>query len=292
MFIAAVAIERLIYEGGRLIEAIGDEKSDVGKAMVDIIDRIGNIGKHIPLLNKLKQSERTHDIGVSIEKMIGSLLTDLLSDLGTRLPDLIGGMLGSLPSVILFLTVTVMACFYISFEFDGINTFIASKIPVGIKRRFPGMRRQAAITVLKYIRAYIIILSVTATELFIGFSFLKIEYSLLLAIIIAFIDILPVLGVGTVLIPWGLITLMMKDFRTGTGLLILYGIITILRQFIEPKIIGKSLGLHPLVSLISMYMGFRLFGVFGMITGPLTAMVISSVIRMKNGKNEADAETF
>ena len=286
VFIAAVAIERLIYEGGRLIEAIGDEKSDVGKAMVDIIDRIGNIGKHIPLLNKLKQSEGTHDIGVSIEKMIGSLLTDLLSDLGTRLPALIGGMLGSLPSVILFLTVTVMACFYISFEFDGINTFIASKIPVGIKRRFPGMRRQAAITVLKYIRAYIIILSVTATELFIGFSFLKIEYSLLLAIIIAFIDILPVLGVGTVLIPWGLITLMMKDFRTGTGLLILYGIITILRQFIEPKIIGKSLGLHPLVSLISMYMGFRLFGVFGMITGPLTAMVISSVIRLKNGKTK------
>ena len=121
---------------------------------------------------------------------------------------------------------------------------------------------------------------------------MKIEYSLLLAIIIAFIDILPVLGVGTVLIPWGLITLLMKDFRTGTGLLILYGIITILRQFIEPKIIGKSLGLHPLVSLISMYMGFRLFGVFGMITGPLTAMVISSVIRIKNGKNEADAETF
>ena len=115
---------------------------------------------------------------------------------------------------------------------------------------------------------------------------MKIEYSLLLAIIIAFIDILPVLGVGTVLIPWGLITLMMKDFRTGTGLLILYGIITILRQFIEPKIIGKSLGLHPLVSLISMYMGFRLFGVFGMITGPLTAMVISSVIRMKNGKTK------
>ena len=218
-------------------------------------------------------------------------MTDLLSELGTRLPALIGGMLGSLPSVILFLTVTVMACFYISFEFDGINAFIASKIPVGIKRRFPGMRRQTAITVLKYIRAYIIILSVTATELFIGFSFLKIEYSLLLAIIIAFIDILPVLGVGTVLIPWGLIALMMKDFRTGTGLLILYGIITILRQFIEPKIIGKSLGLHPLISLISMYMGFRLFGVFGMITGPLTAMVISSIIRMKNGKNEADTET-
>ena len=76
-----------------------------------------------------------------------------------------------------------------------------------------------------------------------------------------------------------------------SDVLILYGIITILRQFIEPKIIGKSLGLHPLISLISMYMGFRLFGVFGMITGPLTAMVISSIIRMKNGKNEADTET-
>ena len=291
VLIAAVAIERLIYEGGRLIEAIGDEKSEIGKTMVDIIDKIGNIGKHIPFLSKLKQSEKTYNIGVSIEKMIDSLLTDLLSEFGTRLPTLIGEMLGSLPSVILFLTVTVMACFYISFEFDGINAFISSKVPVGLKRRFPGMRRQAAITMLKYIRAYIIILSVTATELFIGFSFLKIEYSLLLAIIIAFIDILPVLGVGTILIPWGLVALIMKDIHTGTGLLILYGIITILRQFIEPKIIGKSLGLHPLVSLISMYIGFRLFGVFGMITGPLTAMVISSVIRMKNASEEVKAKT-
>ena len=94
------------------------------------------------------------------------------------------------------------------------------------------------------------------------------EYALLLAAITAIVDILPVLGVGTVLVPWSVISYISGDISRGTAILILYVAVIILRQFIEPKIIGKSLGIHPLLSLFSMYVGLRVFGVIGIILAP------------------------
>ena len=109
-----------------------------------------------------------------------------------------------------------------------------------------------------------------------GFSILGVEYSLLLAVITAIIDVLPILGTGTVLIPWGIISLFQGNFVLGIGILVLYGVITLVRQIIEPKIVGDYIGLYPLVSLICMYVGLRLFGIVGLFLLPI------SVIMLKN----------
>ena len=102
-------------------------------------------------------------------------------------------------------------------------------------------------------------------------------YAFLLALLIAAVDFLPLLGTGVVLIPWGIICLILGQVRLGIGLLILYGVTTLIRQVLEPKLIGEGLGLHPLLSLLSMYAGLRLFGVWGMILAPLVAAGIKSV---------------
>ena len=117
----------------------------------------------------------------------------------------------------------------------------------------------------------------TAAELLIGFLLLSVDYAVLLALITAVLDALPVLGVGIVLIPYAILSFAMGNTVTGIGLLILYGVITVVRQIAEPRLVGKSLGLHPILMLIAFYAGWRLFGVAGVLIGPLLAMVIKSL---------------
>ena len=130
------------------------------------------------------------------------------------------------------------------------------------------MKKEAAQTAGRYLRAFSLLLLIMFLVLFVGLTIIGAEYALLLAAITAIVDILPVLGVGTVLVPWSVISYISGDISRGTAILILYVAVIILRQFIEPKIIGKSLGIHPLLSLFSMYVGLRVFGVIGIILAP------------------------
>ena len=114
---------------------------------------------------------------------------------------------------------------------------------------------------------------ITFSILLIGFLILKIPYALLLALLSAIVDMLPVLGVGTVLIPWAAVLLLQKNYYLGFALLILYAVCVLVRQVAEPKLIGKSLGLHPVLTLFATYVGFELFGVIGMLLAPFLALL-------------------
>ena len=131
----------------------------------------------------------------------------------------------------------------------------------------------------QYLRAYLFLGFLTFLQAFIGLAVLKIPYAFLLALAIAIVDVLPLLGTGVILIPWALIALLTGNVPLAIGLGILYGITTAVRQILEPKLIGDGLGLHPLLSLVAMYAGLRLFGVWGMILAPLVAAGIVSVVR-------------
>ena len=130
----------------------------------------------------------------------------------------------------------------------------------------------------RYIKAYGILLAMTFALLLVGFWTLRVEYAFLLAFLIALADLLPVIGVGTVLIPWGIVMLLQKQFYLGFGLLILYLVISLVRQVAEPKVLGKSLGLHPLLTLFATYVGFTLFGLLGMILAPVAALLAKRLL--------------
>jgi predicted PurR-regulated permease PerM len=126
------------------------------------------------------------------------------------------------------------------------------------------------------LQGYILILLITFGELAIGFTLLRIDYSVLIAVAVALLDILPVVGTGTVLIPWSLISLLIGKIPQGIGLLVLYITITVVRNIIEPRIIGARIGLHPLATLIFMYLGLHLFGVIGMLLLPLIIILLKN----------------
>jgi predicted PurR-regulated permease PerM len=112
-----------------------------------------------------------------------------------------------------------------------------------------------------------------------------VRYAFLLALVTAVLDALPVLGVGVVLVPYAAISLISGNTALGVGLLLLYGVITVVRQIAEPRLVGKSLGLHPILMLVSFYAGWKLFGVAGVFIGPLLVMIIKALWRPKEQQN-------
>ena len=121
-----------------------------------------------------------------------------------------------------------------------------------------------------------ILLSVTFLESYIGLTILGVKYALIFAIIIALVDILPILGTGSIYVPTAILNILWGNYKTAIFLLVLYGIIVTVRYMIEPKVVGAQLGIHPLVALASIFAGLQLVGVAGVILGPTIVVVIKA----------------
>ena len=131
---------------------------------------------------------------------------------------------------------------------------------------------------------------ITFSLLFIGFLVLKVRYALILSALFALIDFLPVLGVGTLLIPWGAFELIRGNYTLAIGLIVMYAVIAVVRQVTEPKIIGANFGIHPLLTLFSMYLGLSLFGFTGMILGPVAAVTAKGVFSVDKKSEEREEQ--
>ena len=132
-------------------------------------------------------------------------------------------------------------------------------------------------TLGKWLKAECILLAVTFCQLLVGLLLIRQEYALLLAVLIALIDALPVFGTGTVLAPWAAVECLLGNVPKGAALLALFAVISVVRSVLEPKLVGRHLGLDPLVTLMALYVGYKLWGVGGMIFAPLLAVTIMQV---------------
>ena len=164
----------------------------------------------------------------------------------------------------------------------SLSAAVTRLTPEGLRDRLPPIGRRLRRLGKQYLRACLLLGGLTFLQMFIGLAVLGVPYAFLLALLIAAVDFLPLLGTGIILIPWAAVCFLLGQVKLGVGLLVLYGVSSVVRQVLEPKLIGDGLGLHPLLSLISMYAGLRLFGVWGMILAPLAAAGVKSVF----GKNE------
>lgn len=268
------AVSRLVFEAERLLEWLASDSGRLGESIAGLFDRITSVGdKRIPLIENLMRIEQFREVWENIDKIAAEAIKSAVSALTKAIPSAVISIIASLPSLILFLAVTIISCFYFATGLDGIGRAATSLLPQKWQNELPKIKKRICGTAVKYIRAYVLLLFLTFCQLFVGFSIIGIQYPLLIALLVALVDILPILGVGTVLIPWSIIEILfIKDAFTGVGLLILYAIVSVIRQVTEPKVVAGSLGLNPLITIIVMYVGFRLFGLFGMILGPMAAL--------------------
>ncbi len=186
--------------------------------------------------------------------------------------------------------VAVLCSFFIAWDYDKIRGFILGHLSQRQKDFLFDIREQVFLSLGKAAKAALILCSVTFGELCLGLSLLQVAHPFQNALIIALVDILPVFGCGTIMIPWGILQLLSRNYPLGAGILILYAIITFIRQTIEPKILGKQLGLHPLVILFFMYLGSKLFGLLGLLFAPLAATIVLQLWRLgKKPHHQASA---
>lgn len=205
------------------------------------------------------------------------LLLRVSTDFYPKIISALMKFLSFFPQAAVFTVLLFISVFYIGCDYDKIVSFINTQFTGKNAQHFITVKNQFLSTVRDLFRAYLFLTTITFTELLTGFLILKVKYAILLALIISFIDMLPILGTGTVLVPWSLICLITDDTSKAICLLVLYGTITVFRQILEPKIVGSSLGLPPLVTLISMYTGIRLIGFWGLFLFPVLTITVKTL---------------
>lgn len=169
---------------------------------------------------------------------------------------------------------SIIATFFISMDYTNVVSFLARQIPKRHRALLFDIKDFLVHTVLKMIKAYLILMLITFAELSIGFLIIDLDYALLIAAMIALLDLLPVIGTGGIMIPWIAVELFRQNYNLALGLSIIYLIVTVFRNIIEPKIVGDQIGLHPIISLVAIYLGLRTMGVMGMIFMPILAILI------------------
>lgn len=188
----------------------------------------------------------------------------------------------NIPSAIIGIVIGIVAWILFTKDYGKVVGFIKLQLPEGKKNVLGEMKQIFSKTVLKMIRAYGLIMLITFCELTLGLSILNLigvmnnSYIIIIAAAIAVFDIMPVAGSGGVLVPWALISLVLGNIGQTIGLFVIYAVITVIRQYIEPKIVGDSLGVNPLVTLAGLYFGLKLFGFMGMFIVPLTLMTLKA----------------
>ena len=189
----------------------------------------------------------------------------------------------NIPSVLIVIVIGFVAWIFFTKDYDKVVRFIQRQMPKDKKNTLVEFKQVFYKTIITMFRAYGLIMCITFGELLLGFSILsmlgimKNGYFALIAAGIAIFDILPVAGSGGILIPWAIVCLVTGNYKQAIGLIIIYVVITVIRQYIEPKIVGTSLGVNPIVTLMGLYFGLKLFGFIGMFVVPITIMTLKAL---------------
>lgn len=193
----------------------------------------------------------------------------------------------SIPGLIVQIVITVISTFFILLDYQKICKFLLKLVPASKRDLFSTSMHYTKTMIAVYIKSYSLLFLLTFVELSIGFLILGVNHAVLLAVMIAIFDLMPILGTGGILLPWALIAMMLGNWVRAVGILLLYLVITGIRQTLEPRIVGKQIGLHPLATLIAMLLGLKLFGIVGMFAIPVLLAVTTSMYRNKPKTEEA-----
>ena len=205
---------------------------------------------------------------------ISDALSAAFSSLSSWALGLVTGAAGSVPAFFVKFFITIVSSFFFVSDYYTITSFLTRQFAPKTRELIFKVERKCFEVLRSFARAYGILLSLTFLELLIGLSLLRVDYALLIALLTSIVDILPVLGTCTILIPWAAGSLILGNFPLGIGLLVLYGIIAVVRQMLEPHVVGKQIGLYPLVTLLCMFVGMYLFGFWGLFGMPILVTLL------------------
>lgn len=215
---------------------------------------------------------------------VRDMLPDVISTLSSTIMNISVSLVSwassvgtKLPGVMLAAIICVIATTFLVKDYDMVVGKLLSVLPVK-GQVVVGQIRIAVVDILvNFARSYLLILLITFMEVFVGLAIIGMENAAVIATMIALFDFMPILGSGMILLPWTIFTLLQGKITKGIGLLILWFVVVVARQIIEPRIVSKRVGLYPLVTLFFMWMGLKLFGGVGMLALPVIVLVIKDL---------------
>ena len=236
------------------------------------VRRLGEMLDVLPNLLPFDISEYT----AGLSEQLGTVIMSQSSSVVSALTRSTLNSAKNIPFILIGIVFTILAAFFILSDRENIKSTVKKAVGPTVAEKLRAVRSDLSSAFFAYLKAQGILMCITFCELFAGLSILKIRYSFLIAILIAILDAIPIFGTGTVLLPWAVVSLLTSSFGTAFGLIVLYAICLTVRQFLEPKILSVQIGLHPLATLMSMYVGLRFFGVFGMILAPVILLLVKN----------------
>lgn len=220
--------------------------------------------------------------GYTVTKNIDNTTAKISEFITSMISGLLGSIVNiitSLPNIAFIIGVVLLAAFFISQHWDLYRERIKNYIPLDYRVTSGMVRGDLQKAFFGYLRAQLIFIFVTASLVFIGLLILRVDSPFIYALFIGIVDFLPYLGAGTIMLPWSIYLLVTGNLQLGLGLAVLYAVILVVRQIIEPKILATSVGLKPLPMLISLFVGLKMFGVLGFIIGPIFLVVTGAIYR-------------
>lgn len=267
--LGSVIVGRIVYELSALIRDLPSLISDFSKLFTKLGEKINVYIQSAP------QEVREYLVG-AIDGIRGKA-EEIPGLLSAKLPGIVSGLVSGVPKLLIFVFTCAVSVFFISSGYSSFAGFIMRQIPENGQAIARQLKTDLYSTFGKWLKAQLVLSAVTFGELCVSFLILRINFAVLLALLVAVLDALPLIGVGTILMPWSLICLATGEYRTSIILAVTYVIVVIVRNVLEPKVIGKQLGLAPIATLVCIYIGFKAMGFFGMILLPIALIMVKQL---------------
>ena len=261
-----LAVSRLVTEVGDLLKNIPDLYDQLASGLTQIGRSMSGLFARLP-----------EEVRSGFQTMMSNLneyMGKLISKIGEPTVTAAGNLAMRLPFFLVSVLVSVISAYFFTVERDEVLSWAKKVMPQAVVKRMTLVMDNLRYAVGGYFKAQFKIMGVVFLILMMGLALLKINYFALIAFLIAFLDFLPFFGTGTAMIPWALYKFLVGDYKTAILLFVLYAITQLVRQVLQPKLVADSMGMNPLVTLLLLYVGYRVSSVLGLILSVPIGMVV------------------
>lgn len=286
--VITLIVIRIVNELTRLVEFIQNNIDTISEAVSHwfisqgtAITRLEQtIQGSLQQLGEIAGSAQSDKVADSLQNSLQKL-ADIITDFITTLIAGLGTFLGNMPFFFTVLVFIVLGSFFISKKWHSLHDRARDLMPKVVRVSGGIVLTDLKKALVGFVRAQLTLITLTAIIILLGLMILKVNYALTIALVIGFVDLLPYLGVGAVMVPWIIYLFIAGSYKLAIGLSVLYVVTIVVRQFLEPKVYASNIGLDPLVVLIALFVGLKLFGLLGLVIGPTVTVILMAVYRAR-----------
>ena len=275
----ALVIAGIYFAGVNLAKQVRNVTEDIPHIVSGFQEDWDDVQENVSVVYEKIPQNIQNSLSETYERIVGSL-GEVVGNLGVPTVTAVGNFAHNIPSVLIGVIMTILSAYFFIADKETLEIMVVKHTPECVKKYIRLVVNDLKRIVGGYFAAQFKIMAIVMGILFVGFLILRVKYAVLLAILIAFLDMLPFFGTGTALVPWAIFKLLSGDYKMAIGLLVLYGVTQLVRQLIQPKIVGDTVGLKPLTTLFFMYIGYKFMGVLGMIIAIPVGMILINLYKL------------